>query len=303
MCPFLFIIMAFRTVIIDQALRINLDLNNIVVYYKDEHFWINLDEINIIIIEDPRCSVSLKLLTEMCEKGITIILTNASHMPVGSINTLFNHARASKNIYNQINWQKETKVYLWTEIVKRKINSQIKTLEKLNKMDKIDILKSYVCDIELGDVTNREGLASRTYFKALFGEDFKRFNDDMINFSLNYAYQIVRAKISQEIVSLGYIPCIGIFHRSEYNHYNLADDFIEVYRPIIDYYVYLILNNNTEEYFTTDLKIELVNIINNRILYNKMEQKIYNSISLYLQNMFNFLESGDISKLIFPELI
>ncbi|HHW68738.1 MAG TPA: type II CRISPR-associated endonuclease Cas1 [Tenericutes bacterium] len=295
--------MAFRTVIIDQASRINLDLNNIVVHYKNEHFWINLDEISIIIIEDPRCSVSLKLLTEICEKGITFILNNTSHMPVGSINTLYNHSRASKNIYNQVNWQRDTKLFLWTEIVKRKIKSQIVTLEKTNKTDKQDILTSYINSIDLGDVTNREGLASRVYFKELFGKNFKRFNDDMINFSLNYAYQIIRSKISQEIVALGYIPCFGIFHRSEYNHFNLADDFIEVFRPIIDYYVYHILNQNEEEYFTTNLKIELVNIINKKVLYNNMEQKIYNCIPLYLQNMFNFLEKGDISKIIFPELL
>lgn len=300
---FFLVFMAFRTVIIDKAARINLDLNNIVVYYKDEHFWINLDEISIILIDDPRCSVSLKLLTEVCEKGITVVLNNSSHMPVGSINTLYNHSRASKNIYNQVNWQQRTKQFLWTKIVEQKIKSQISTLLRVQKFEKNNLLNSYLNDIEIGDIKNREGTASRVYFKELFGPDFKRFNDDMINFSLNYVYQVIRSKISQEIVTLGYNPCLGIFHRSEYNHYNLADDFIEVFRPIVDYYIYEILNKNQESYFTTDLKIELVNIINNRVFYNKMEQKIYNCIPLYLQNMFSFLETGDISKIIFPQLI
>ena len=72
--------MAFRTIPIDKAAKINLDLNNIVIYYYGDYYWINLDEINTIIIDDPRCSVSLKLLTELCER-ITVILSNSSHMP------------------------------------------------------------------------------------------------------------------------------------------------------------------------------------------------------------------------------
>ncbi len=299
--PFSF--MSFRTVIIDRAARINLDLNNIVIYYEQEHFWINLDEIHTIIIEDPRCSVSLKLMTEICEKGITMILSNSSHMPVGSINTLYNHSRAPKNIFKQINWQKEAKTYLWTEIIKTKILLQILTLKKLNKIEKIDILEGYYEKVENGDITNREGLASRTYLKELFGSNFKRFNDDMTNFALNYIYQIIRSKISQEIVNLGYNPSIGIFHKSEYNLYNLADDFIEVFRPIVDYYVYNILINFENEYFTASLKEQLVDIINHRVRYNNMEQKIYLCISLYIQDLIFFLETGDINKIIFPKLI
>ena len=125
----------------------------------------------------------------------------------------------------------------------------------------------------------------------------------MINFALNYIYQIIRAKIAQEIVNLGYSPAIGIFHRSEYNQYNLADDFIEPFRPIADYFVFSILSEFEEDYFNSTLKEELVNILNFRVFYNNSEQKIHNCIRLYLQNLFNFLETGDIEKIIFPELI
>lgn len=294
--------MAFRTVVLEKTSKISLDLNNIVVNYENEDFWINLDEIATIIIDDPRCLVSLKLLTELCEKGINVILCNSSHMPIGSLNTFFNHSRAPKKLFSQIMWQDEIKLFLWTEIIKRKILSQKETLEFLNFNNKIELINNLYENILFGDSSNREGTVSRIYFKELFGEKFKRFNNDIINYSLNYIYQIIRSKISQEIVSCGYNPCIGINHCSEYNCYSLADDFIEVYRPIVDYYVYQLLFNTEEKYLTPDLKKELVNIINKTIIFNNCKQKIHISIKLYVQCLFAFLETGDIGKLSFPTL-
>lgn len=292
--------MAFRTIVLEKANRINLDLNNLVVLYENDKYWINLDEIGSIIIEDPRCNVSLRLLSSLCEKGISLVFTNSSHMPVGTLQSLNNNTRTSKKIEIQVSWQKELKIYLWTEIVKQKILSQKQSLILAERLNKIDILEKYISEIELGDITNREGLASRTYFKELFGGSFIRFNDDMINFALNYAYQIIRSKISQEIVNLGYIPSIGIYHRSEFNAFNLADDFIEPFRPIIDYYVYNKFYESEDEFFTSSFKQELVNILNYKVKYDSSLQKIHNCIPLYLQNMFSFLETGEVNKIIFP---
>jgi len=233
--------MAFRSILISQATRINLDLNNIVVLHNGDDYAINLDEISTIVMDDPRCMVSLRLLSELCEKGINVILTDHSHEPVGCLTTLFDNTRAPKKYYTQIAWDEELKGYLWTEIIKCKINYQKECLEYLKKNEKVNILEGYINSITFEDVTNREGLASRTYFKELFGLTFKRFNTDIINFCLNYTYQVLRSKIAQEIVSCGYQPSLGICHKSEYNYFNLADDLIEIFRPMIDYYIYKIL--------------------------------------------------------------
>lgn len=294
--------MAYRSILISQATKINLDLNNIVVYSNDEKYYINLDEISLIVLEDPRCLVSLKLLTEIGEKGISMVFTNASHMPVCSIDTMQNNARSSKRYKEQIEWDKLTTNYLWIEIVKQKIKLQEENLILSNKSEKAYILDEYIKEIKDWDYSNREGLASRIYFKEYFGTDFKRFNEDIINFSLNYAYQILRAKISQEIVSLGYNPCLGINHRSEYNSFNLADDFIEPYRPIVDFYVKKILECSTSNYLTPDIKKELVNIMNQYVLYDGKKQKIHISLGLYIQGIIYFLNTGDKDRIKFPDI-
>lgn len=294
--------MAFRTVYIEKAVRIRLDLNNVVVNYENDDYHINIDEINTLVIDDPRCNISLRLLSTLCEKGINVIFTNSSHMPIGSLQTLYNHTRAPKKIKLQIEWDKNSQIYLWTEIIKQKIENQIATLERTEKLEKIEILKTMRQEITLGDLNNKEGIASRVYFKELFGSTFKRFDETIINYAMNYIYQIIRSKISQEIVACGYVPALGICHRSEFNLYNLADDFIEPFRPICDYYIYLLLENSIENYLTSELKREIINILNQNVQFKGASYKIHIVIQFYVQTLFKYLETGDIEQIHFPKL-
>lgn len=294
--------MSFRTIYIEKALKVRLDLNNIVINYEDNNYYINLDEINTIVFDDPRCSVTLKLLSELCEKGINVIFNNGSHMPVGSLQTLYNNTRAPKKIKYQIKWDNEAKIYLWTAIVKAKINNQIMTLKAHSLEEKIATIKKLYDEVDYGDLSNKEGTASRVYFKSLFGNIFRRFDEDIINYSLNYIYQIIRSKIAQEIVASGYIPALGINHKSEFNLFNLADDFIEPFRPICDYYVKKILDDSEEEYLTSEIKKEIVNILNIHIIFKESKYKLHTVIQFYVQSLFNYLETGDLSSIEFPYL-
>ena len=56
-------------------------------------------------------------------------------------------------------------------------------LAKINNKD-FDVEKKlyeFVDSVEIGDKTNREGLAAKMYFKELFGHDFVRFEEDVVN--------------------------------------------------------------------------------------------------------------------------
>ena len=87
------------------------------------------------------------------------------------------------------------------------------------------------------DSDNREAVAAALYFPALFGNGFFRGSDDPRNAVLNYGYAVMRAGIARNLVVHGLEPCIGLHHRSELNNFNLADDLIEPFRPIVDLYV------------------------------------------------------------------
>lgn len=294
--------MAFRTIYIEKAVRLRLDLNNIVVNYESDDYYINIDEINTLIVDDPRCNISLRLLSTLCEKGINVIFNDSSHRPIGSLQTLYNHTRAPKKIKMQIAWDKNSQIFLWTEIVKQKIENQILTLKNTDKLNKLGLLEKLKDEITLGDLTNKEGIASRIYFKELFGNTFKRFDENIINYAMNYIYQIIRSKISQEIVSCGYIPALGICHRSEFNLYNLADDFIEPFRPICDYFIYRILERAEKDYLTSEIKRNIINIMNEYVTFKQASYKIHIVIQFYVQTLFKYLETGDITCIAFPKL-
>lgn len=92
--------MAFRTIYIEKALYVRLDLNNVVVNYENDNYYINLNEINTIVFDDPRCKISLRLLANLCENGINVIFNDSSHMPIGSLQSLYNNTRSPKKIKN-----------------------------------------------------------------------------------------------------------------------------------------------------------------------------------------------------------
>ena len=91
--------------------------------------------------------------------------------------------------------------------------------------------------VELLDASNREGHAAKVYFNALFGMDFTRSADISINAALNYGYSLLLSAFNREISANGYLTQLGIYHNNMFNHFNLACDFMEPYRVIVDWFV------------------------------------------------------------------
>ncbi len=60
---------------------------------------------------------------------------------------------------------------------------------------------------------------------------------------------------------------IGIFHRNEYNQFNLVDDLMEPFRQIIDIWVYK--NLRDKDFLTYEYRLSLVNLLNSKIQYGK----------------------------------
>jgi CRISPR-associated protein Cas1 len=54
---------------------------------------------------------------------------------------------------------------------------------------------------------------------------------------LNYGYAVLRGGVARCIVATGLLPAFGLHHMNKSNAFNLADDVIEPYRPIVDHLV------------------------------------------------------------------
>lgn len=277
--------MSWRTIYVENASKLSLNLDNLQVVHNHEKYNINLDEIGSIILEDYKSVITARLLAKLCELGINVVFTSVNKMPVGSMHPYTNNARTSKVNKQQIKLSETTKFLIWQEIIIMKISLQAKVLVLNNIED--NYLEKYEKEVTPGDRNNKEGQAARIYFKKLFGTEFVRFEDEIINYALNYTYQTIRSKIAQVILARGLNPSFGIHHKSEYNYFNLSDDIIEVYRPLIDHYVLQAINKSGVKYLTPEFKEELLNIYNYKICIGAKKMKLKNSIEIYVGHIYN----------------
>ena len=51
---------------------------------------------------------------------------------------------------------------------------------------------------------------------------------------MNYGYAVVRAGVARALVASGFLPALGLKHDGAANAFNLADDFVEPFRPFVD---------------------------------------------------------------------
>ena len=278
-----------------------LHLDNLVVDDLDKQITFSINDIQMLIIDNSKTTLSVRLINKLAENNVTTILCGIDHLPYTIALPINGNFESSGNISLQINWNKETKGYIQKEIVRNKILHQSEILMHNSKdINVINKIEKYADEVKDFDVTNREGLAAKMYFRELFGKEFIRFNDDVVNAGLNYGYAILRSTITSIIVGRGYLCNLGIFHKGKSNMFNLSDDIIEVFRPIVDNYVY---NNMTEEIiFKQKHREELLQLLSKKIKIDSTFQTIPNAMSKYIDSILKSL-NNDIVDIKFPSVI
>ncbi len=288
--------MSFRTVVITRRSKLSYK-NGYMIVRSEDIKMIHISEIYALILDTTAVSISSYLLNELSKSKIAVIVCDEEHNPSGQFLPLYGHHHSSKKIKIQTNWQEDFMQLVWTKIVANKIYAQAKHLSDLGKTE-ADLLLSYLDQLELNDVTNREGHAAKVYFNALFGKDFSRETDSHINAALNYGYAILLSLFNKEIVSSGYITQLGIKHKNEFNDFNLSCDLMEPFRVIIDRFV-------CKEYpfvFDPEFKYKMLDVFNNSYSYSNGKYYLSAIISLYAKDVLNAIESGNPDDIKFIEL-
>lgn len=287
--------MAFRTVVIKNRCKLEYSLNYL-VYRGEEDRRILLDEIEMIIVETPQCSITSALLIELNKKKIKTIFCDEKHNPAFETASYQSNALSYKKIKEQIDWDDNFKDILWQQIVREKIKSEALLLKKTDHIEQANLLLDHANNVQIGDVSSREGHSAKVYFYSLFGKDFRRSDDDNpINIYLNYGYSIIASFISREIKMAGYLTELGIHHIGESNPFNLTYDFIEPLRSLIDSYVVL---NKVDE---NNYQSEFINLLGLKVKYKDSEMLLDNAIHLYVLSLLRALCDGNLSDVSFIE--
>ena len=201
-----------------------------------------LDDIDIIIIENQQTTITSALLSNLAQANISVVFVDDRYNPSAISMGLYKNSRTSKIQKSQININKPRLNRLWQTVIYSKVLNQA---DILNTIKKDGYLYSLLKRVNSGDKNNIEAVSASYYFKELFGKDFYRNNsEDNRNIALNYGYSILRSSIIRYIIAYGLNPSFGMWHSSELNAFNLADDLIEPFRPIVDKYVFNNVNKN-----------------------------------------------------------
>ena len=239
---------------------------------QDEQTMIHLSEISLVVVESTAAYVSSYLLAELAQARIPVLFCDVRHNPVGQFMPLYGAHDSARRVKEQVLWRQGVKDALWARIIASKIGNQAVVLERMGLVQAA-MLREYAAGVKAGDSTNREGHAAKVYFNALFGNDFNRDAECGINAQLNYGYAILLSWMNRGLTSRGYLTQLGINHCNDYNHFNLACDFMEPFRPVIDLYVLA----NCERGLTTDVKAEILNLFSGE---HRIEQGCYRLSSI-----------------------
>ncbi|MGV2928386.1 type II CRISPR-associated endonuclease Cas1 [Macrococcus capreoli] len=263
------------------------------------------DEVEMFIFDNPKCYLSSTFINTCITKKIHIIFCDINHNPHTEIVTLQHHKNRLLRIQSQMVLTQKLKNRLWKKIAVTKVKNQGRCLEVCSNGEK-DYNRLFELSNEIieGDKNNYEAVAARYYFSQLFGSDFVRGRyQDPINAGLNYGYAVLRSCIKKELTIHGFELSFGIHHHSSENPYNLADDFIECYRPFVDGLVYDYIYKQGCTEFTTIHKKQMVNVLMEKCLIDKKICTISDAIKMSVNSYISCLNDKSIAALLLPTML
>lgn len=289
--------MSWRTVVVSSRCKLDTKMGYMVIR-GEEVCRIFLDEIALVILENPAVAMTGCLLSELMGRKIKVVFCDDRHMPQGELVPYYGSHDTSRKIRTQIAWDASVKGAVWSEIAAEKIRQQAKLLLDQEHYDEAQMLQDYVAQMEFEDATNREGHAAKVYFNALWGMEFSRRDDSAVNAALNYGYSILLSAFTREISACGYLTQLGIHHDNVFNRFNLSSDLMEPFRALIDRAVYA--RNVTE--LDTACKRYLAAVLNSQIIIDGSRQTVLTGIGIYVRSVFDALTSGEPGRIKFYEL-
>lgn len=248
-----------------------------------------LDDVSVLLLTAQSVTVSKNVLNALAENNCITVLCGKNYNPQSMVLPIANHCFYTKNIKLQINSSEPFKKRVWQQIIIQKIKNQALVLKLCNKeYKKVEIISS---SVKSGDSDNREAYTAKLYWQTLFDKDFKRDkNGEGINALLNYGYAVMRASMARAICAAGLIPALGVNHNNNLNQFCLADDFFEIYRPIIDLHVYELWKAGETE-VTSENKKKLINSLWINVHTQQGNTPVFQSMQYLINSYVQSMES------------
>ena len=288
-----------QTLFFSTPVCLSLKNYQIVISWKDcdDKITRPIEDIGCIVLENQMISITLPLLNELVKNNVAVILCDNKMMPTSMLQNLDANTTQAESLKFQLAVTDPMKKQVWKQIIESKIKNQAAVLALAGKNK--DILKPYYNNVKSGDSDNREGLAAKIYWNSLLGNSFKREREGCSpNSLLNYGYSILRAAVARALLGSGLLPNLGIFHKSRYNAFPLADDVMEPYRPFVDEIVYRLYGNGITE-LNKESKSEIIRVLNSDVNIGKVKRPLQIALTITTASLVKYY-SREIKKLSLP---
>lgn len=291
--------MGWRSVMISRPAKLRREHFSLAIEQEQTAF-VPFEDIAIIVLNHREIQLTHPVLSACADYGIGLYATGDNHQPNGVFLPFLAHSRTTRLMRKQMDIPRPLAKQAWASIVRRKIENQTAVLRFCAKPG-VDRMDSYARRVRSGDTENLEGQAAAFYFTQLFGQGFYRAEERWVNAALDYGYAVLRGAIARGLVAHGMHPPIGLFHSSEQNAFNLADDLIEPFRPLVDLHV-----AKNPAFAEGDLspqdKAELVALLNVDVGMPQGKMSALSAIEYAVESLARLFEQGN-SELELPALI
>lgn len=293
--------MVWRSVVINRPARLKREHFALVVE-QEQSARVPFEDIAVIVLNHREITLTHPVLSACADYGIGLYSTGDNHQPNGVFMPFLQHSRATRMQRLQLSLDKPTTKRAWARIVQAKIQNQARCMELLGTMG-ADRLASYARRVRSGDGGNLEAQASAYYFPQVFGRSFHRSQSGWINAALDYGYAVIRGACARALVQHGMLPSIGLFHSSEQNAFNLADDLIEPYRPVVDLHVAQQHPADPDAELQPADKVALVGLLNVDVVMPRGQMSVLASIEQAAESLARLYDGGSEQVLELPGLI
>lgn len=281
-----------RSVSISNPAHLRYDRRRLIICQNKEENSIPLEDLAVVILEHPQITITHSLLSNCAEAGVVIVGCDWAFLPISITFPLYGHTQSSLHIHAQIGAPLPARKKIWQSLIRRKIWGQALVLDRCWK--NWDYLRALAESVKSWDPENIEAQAARYYWTTLFWSSFRRQRDgDIPNPWLNYWYAVLRASIARGVVWAGLNPALWVHHSNQFNPFNLVDDLIEPFRPLIDIEVYRLKEVYPDCLMSPEQKLPLLWILAKELIWNGQKLPIFTALSYMCASYRNALEGGE----------
>lgn len=252
--------------------------------------FISPEDIAVLVLHHHAIRLNVHVMRAVTKAGGMIMITNDKHFPAGILWPWTGSSVLVRRLRQQILMDAhKRRGDLWRQLVQGRIATQALNLRyfRYNGALRLERLHSKV---EPSDPNNIEAQATRHYWRYLLPFGIRREKQgsfEPLNIRLNFGYAVLRSLVAREIAVAGLNPALGLGHRNLENPFNLADDFMEPYRYMVERHV---IEGNISVPFDGAARVALLKFVSAEVKLGKRAFRLQPAITETIASYVRILD-------------